>query len=277
MDLSIFPDGIDLKYVINEEEKSAESYTFHRPNFKVSEDDFFLDIKDVARYRVSNGRTIRVNPYDNADEDSINLFIEGSVLGALLHQRGLLPFHGSSFSYKGKGILICGRSGAGKSSVTAAFHQQGAVFINDDISPLSVSDKETRILPVKTRIKLWNDSLGKLNINADNLNRIRPQLDKFYLPIEKTPGLDHKLDYVFILHSHQQDNYSACKLNGAEKFSILRQHIYRKVYLKGMPKTQKNYFQKLFLLAKEVPVISIKRPFICDIQDTMRFIEKEIL
>jgi len=277
MDLSMLSEEIDLKYEIDEPEVSSDSYILSRPHFKVKEDDFFLDVKNVAQYRVRKGQTIRVNPYDNADEDSVNLFLEGSVLGALLHQRGLLPFHGSSFSYKEKGILVCGHSGAGKSSVTAAFHQQGASFINDDITPVSVSDMETRILPIKTRIKLWHDSLDKLNISADNLNRIRPQLDKFYLPVEKGTGSDHKLDYIFVLQSHQEDEYSASELNGIEKYNVLRKQIYRKVYLKGMPETEKTYFKQLFILAKRVPVIRIMRPAICEIIDTMRFIEKNIL
>ena len=277
MDLSIFPENIDVKYGENEIAIDDLFYTFSRPHFKVSENDFFLDVKDVAQYRVRDGLNIQVNPYENADEESVTLFLEGSVLGALLHQRGIIPFHGSSFSYKGKGILVCGSSGAGKSAVTASFHQQGAVFINDDITPLSFSDDGIRILPIKTRIKLWNDSLDKLKINPYDLNRIRPQMDKFYLPIEKAPGLDYKLDFIFILQSHQKKEYLACKLNGIEKFNVLRRQIYRKVYLKGMPAMERKYFKDLFLLAKSVPVIRIIRPAICDIHDTMSFIEKEIL
>ena len=112
MNLSNLSQDIHIKYQKGEPEL-AGSYIFSRPHFKIKEDDFFLDIKNVACYRVQNGQTIWINPYENADENSVDLFLEGSVLGALLHQRGILPFHGSSFLYKEKGIMICGHSGVG--------------------------------------------------------------------------------------------------------------------------------------------------------------------
>ena len=42
--------------------------------------------------------------------------------------------------------MICGHSGTGKSSVTAAFCQEGAIFINDDITPVAVAGSKTTIL-----------------------------------------------------------------------------------------------------------------------------------
>jgi hypothetical protein len=272
MNLSILSENINIKYH-EEEPQFSNSYIYERPHFKIEEDDFFLNIKDVARYRVCNGQTIWVNPYKEADEKSVNLFLEGSVLGAVLHQRGLLPFHASSFKFKDKGIIVCGVSGAGKSSVTAAFCQKEGVFINDDISPVSVSGSEITILPVKTKIKLWKDTLKKLKISEENLSNIRPEIDKFYLPVEKKINEQYKLDCIFVLSSHQKDEYIARELNGLEKYNVLRKQIYKRIYLKGMPETEKKYFKQLFLLAKNVPVISITRPAICNIHNTMDFIK----
>ena len=261
------------------EEKCVEpeSCIYSCPQLKINELDFFLDIKNVARYRVSDGQKIEVFPYENADKESVCLFPEGSAMGAVLHQRGLLPFHGSSFVYKGKGIMICGHSGIGKSSVTAVFCREGSNFINDDITPVAVSDSTTTILPLKTRIKLWYDSLRKLEIDFNQLQRIRPDLDKFYLPMEKRAASEHKLDHIFILSSHQKDVFLAMELEGMRKYNALRQQIYRRIYLKGMPETEKKYFRQLFSVAANVRVTYIIRPQVCDIQETSHFIEKEIV
>ncbi|MFA6713518.1 MAG: hypothetical protein WCR82_06540 [Bacteroidales bacterium] len=275
MNFSILSDTINVKYEGNKIE-SSDSYIYTRPHFKIKEDDFFLDIKNVARYRVQEGQTILVDPYENADKESVKLFLDGSALGALLHQRGILPFHSSSFLYKDKGIMVCGDSGAGKSSLTAAFFQQGASFINDDITPVSISDPEITIIPVKTQMKLWDDSLNKLNIDSNNLLRIRPKLNKFYLPMDKNIS-EHRLDQIFILSIHNKDEFMAIELKGIDKYNVLRNQIYRKVYLRGMPEIQKKYFKQLFLLAKNIPVIRVTRPNICEIDDTMRFIEKKII
>nr|WP_321487015.1 hypothetical protein [uncultured Draconibacterium sp.] len=70
--------------------------------------------------------------------------------------------------------MICGRSGVGKSSVTAAFCQNGAKYINDDISSMKIDSSKTVILPYKTRIRLWDDTLEKLEIENNELEKIRP-------------------------------------------------------------------------------------------------------
>ena len=267
--------GIDIKKE-TQGIGEPESCLFSRPHFKINESDFYLDVKNVARYRVQNGRQVSILPYEGVDQESIELFLEGSALGAVLHQRGMLPFHGSSFAYRGKGVLVCGHSGVGKSSVTAAFCRQDAVFINDDITPVSISGSNPMILPLKTRIKLWDDSLRTFEIDSEPLRRIRPGMDKFYLPVEDRVTSEHPLDYIFILCVHNQDEFQATELDGMAKYNALRRQVYRRVYLRGMPETEKTYFRQLFALAANVRVVRIIRPRICDIHETRRFIEQEI-
>ena len=272
MNLTVFP-GVKKK---NSELNEPEVCLFSRPHLKINESDFFLDIKNVARYRVQNGETMLYSPYEGADEASINLFLEGSALGALLHQRGIIPFHGSSFVYKGRGITLCGRSGTGKSSITAAFCQQGARFINDDITPINITNSKAIIIPIKTRIKLWDDALLNLKIENNNLQRIRPELNKFYLPMKKNPDSEFLLHHIFVLYSHNNDEFEAKELSGIAKYNALRHQIYRRIYLKGMPATEKKYFTQLFSLANKTKITAIKRPKECDIRDAMCFVEKQI-
>nr|WP_319573298.1 hypothetical protein [uncultured Draconibacterium sp.] len=172
--------------------------------------------------------------------------------------------------------MICGRSGVGKSSVTAAFCQNGAKYINDDISPMKIDLSKTVILPYKTRIKLWDDTLEKLEIENNELEKIRPEIEKFYLKMRKENYSDFDLNQIFILNIRNKEASEANVLNGIQKYNALRKQIYRKVYLKGMPETEKEYFKQLFLLATKVKVTSIERPQISNIYDTMRFIEEQI-
>jgi hypothetical protein len=243
---------------------------------QVDEDDFYLNVIDVASYRVKNGNSVQVFAHEKADLASIKLFLNGSVLGAVLHQRGILPFHGSCFQYEQKGILICGQSGAGKSSVTAAFCQSGAVFINDDITPVEITESETNIIPIKTRIKLWDDSIKKLEIENDDFDKIRPCLDKFYLPNAEEFQSKQALHHIFILIQHNKEEFESHELEGMAKYNVLRQQIYRKMYLKGMPERQKAYFKQLLLLAKNVKVTRIMRPQIAAITATMEYIKQEL-
>lgn len=246
------------------------------PTFQVKGNEFFMEINRIARYLVLNGKEIFIDPHDQADHASVNLFLTGSAFGALLHQRSMLPLHGSSFIYNGKGVVICGASGAGKSSVVASFCQKGGIFINDDITPLNVTDNKTTIVPIFTRIKLWDDTLEKLKLTSSNLEKIRPTIEKFYLPVNESCIEEKQFDQLYILGTHNNEEFIVKELNGIEKYNAIRHQIYRKMYLKGMPDTEKSYFRQLLKLSAQITVKLIIRPKICDISDTMLFIGKEI-
>jgi hypothetical protein len=246
------------------------------PGFQVNETMFFMEVNQVARYLVRNGKEVFIYPLEQADAASIHLFLAGSVFGALLHQQCLLPLHGSSFNYNGKGIVICGRSGVGKSSVVAAFCQNGGTFINDDITPLQISDDRTTIVPIKTRLKLWDDTLDKLKIQNNHFERIRPSMDKFYLPTTDSLTKEQILNQLIILNTYNKDEFCVSELTGLEKYNSIQNQIYRKIYLKGMRETEKVYFKQLLKLSMHITVKRVTRPRICNINDTMEFIRKEI-
>ncbi|MFT5964463.1 MAG: hypothetical protein ACI9L6_001201 [Flavobacterium sp.] len=275
MNLS-FPIDIEkINFSINALEAISNPH-FTCSTMQVNEDDFYLDIHEVASYRVREGNEVQIFAHEKSDLASIQLFLNGSILGAILHQRAILPFHGSCFELSGKGILLCGVSGAGKSSVTAAFCQDGATFINDDITPVEINELATTIIPIKTRIKLWDDSLKKLKIKNTNFDKIRPTLDKFYIPFEKNYQKQQVLNHVFILGKHNKKDLEALELEGMTKFNVLRAQIYRKLYLKGMPKTEKVYFEQLFKLAKTVRVTQVLRPEDAPISTTMKYIKQQL-
>lgn len=270
-----FPfEGVEVAYSRNVVKPSFPILS--RPYLEIGEHEFYLDVRDVAHYTSSHGEKVCIVPYEGADVNSIQLFLAGSVFGSILHQRGLLPFHGSSFEYNEKGIIICGTAGAGKSSVTASFCQNGSCFINDDITPIQVDETGITIVPIKSRIKLWDDALLKLKIKNENFEKIRPKINKFYLPTQDTSTIKQPLTHVFILRNHNKDEFVVNELHGMAKHNALRNQIYRKMYLKGMPETEKSYFKQLFQIAKNIRVTQITRPAICTITDAMDCIKKEI-
>jgi hypothetical protein len=249
---------------------------YSTPVLQINESDLKLTIENVATYRVQNGHNIQINPFSNADPSSIQLFLNGSAFGALLHQRGIIPFHGCSFELNKKGIILCGYSGAGKSSVTAAFCQKEARFINDDITPVTIGESGIRIVPIRTRIKLWEDALTVLAIEAENLEKIRPSMPKFYVPVENNCQDKLKLSTLIVLGIHDNDRYEVMRPAGMEKFNLLRSHIYRRIYLKGMPKAERNLFSQLLKLSQSVEVLHILRPKASSIHATMEFIREQL-
>jgi hypothetical protein len=62
-------------------------------------------------------------------------FLEGTVL-TLLGQRYLTPLHAACVNLSDRGVLLCGDSGAGKSSLSYACARRGWTFVADDSSSL---------------------------------------------------------------------------------------------------------------------------------------------
>src|SRR5512133_2921112 len=102
--------------------------------------DYALQVKGLADFYACDGREVEYAPAEGADPNSIELYMNGSVYGAILHQRQILPFHSSSFIYKDTAVMICGDARAEKSSLTASFCLNGAEFLTDDVTPVIFRD-----------------------------------------------------------------------------------------------------------------------------------------
>ena len=111
------------------------------------------------------------------------LFLMGSVMGALLHQRDYLPLHGSAIKTENGAALFLGTSSIGKSTIAAGFQKRGYPILADDLCAVAM-DKDSRaiVLPGFPRLKLWADALKKLEVPAADLLRVRvdESFDKFF-------------------------------------------------------------------------------------------------
>jgi hypothetical protein len=165
----------------------------------ISQHEFSMEVEKVGSFYACNGSEVEYTPAKGATRASLELYLNGSVYGAILHQRGILPLHGSSFAWHGSGIMLCGESGAGKSSLTAAFCMAGAEFLTDDVTPIVICDGKPFILPLSDCIKLWKDSLLQLNREKSGLTAICPGQEKYYFPMEKGNHRSFPLHRVFII------------------------------------------------------------------------------
>ena len=99
--------------------------------WKTAPDCFQLGIEGIATLQASNGNEIVVDAAQDANPKDIGTYILGSVMGALLHQRRVLPLHASAVEIDGYAVLFAGVSGAGKSTLAAALNQKGYRLITD--------------------------------------------------------------------------------------------------------------------------------------------------
>lgn len=225
--------------------------------YQATEAALWLHVPNVARFLISNGNQITIDPVKGVDEDSIRVFILGSCMGALLMQRDLFLLHGNAIKIGNQCISFVGHSGAGKSTLSAAFFKRGYSILADDVCAVGL---DGQVRPSFPQIKLWFDAAKQLNIDTQALRRIRPLLEKFAVPLadqfhrEALP-----LKMVYVLHAHNKNEFNMTAMTGMQKLQPLRVNTYRKNYLKGLAK-DRGHFKQCAQIASQIGVARINRP-----------------
>ena len=191
---------------------------------QVAASEYLLNIPGVARFYVSAGNQVRVEPAANAPARDLSVYLLGSVFGALCHQNGLLPLHASSVEAGGAVTAFLGDSGAGKSTLAACLQRRRYRIVSDDICVLDGS----RVIPVAGWLKLWRASLDHLGRKPDERNRVYTAEDKYrlYLPVgaAEPPALAN-----LIILARSSDPYalaSLVPLSAGEAIAQMLEFIY---------------------------------------------------
>lgn len=158
-----------------------------RNGFFSSRSGGLLDVSGVARYRIDEGRRITVEPYSTGSERHIRLYLLGSALGALLHQRRLLPLHANAMNLGGRAVAFMGKSGAGKSTMAAWFHDRGSSVLADDVCVVTLGEGgEPMAHPGIPRLRLWRDALEASGRSADAHEHAFDDADKYNVPTRQS-------------------------------------------------------------------------------------------
>ncbi len=222
---------------------------------------FRLAIDGVAGYLVTGGREIVVEPAAGADEASVRVFLLGSAMGALLHQRGLLPLHASAIEHGGRAIAFAGHSGQGKSTLAAAFHRAGYRVLADDVCAVRVEDGgPPMVYPAYPELKLWADAIDKLEIDPEGLARARPQLEKSCLPTgEALAQQPLPISRLYLLSTTNTDELELRPIDGMAKLEALSRHTYRRRFLDGLGGKQ-DHFKLCVAVSRHARVTRVVRP-----------------
>jgi hypothetical protein len=222
---------------------------------------FLMNIDTVARYLVTDGQKIVIEPAPDVQDNEVRLFLLGSVLAALLHQRGLLVLHGSAIATPAGAVIFVGHSGAGKSTLAAAFHQRGYPVLADDVCMVNLDEQGIPIVyPAFPQIKLWADTLNKLGQNTETLQKVRPELEKYALPLhEAFKQTALRVYAVYHLTQHNKLVFEFERLEQAKKFQVLSLNTYRQHFLSGLG-TRATHFRHVSAVANHARVGRVTRP-----------------
>ncbi len=216
----------------------------------------WLHIPDIAKFLVTGGHTITVDPAPGIDADSVRVFLLGSGLGAALFQRGFLVLHGNAVQVGDACMCALGYSGAGKSTLAAGFWRRGYPILADDVIAV---DHDCRAMPGFPRIKLWQDSAERLNVDTAPLRRVRPATHKFNLPVAPPADAPLPIRWIYILDSHNEPDLRLEPITGLARFAPLHNNTYRVRFLDGMA-LKADHLKLCGQLAGRVRLVKVTRP-----------------
>jgi hypothetical protein len=253
--------SVDVTIGIDHVSDHLDQVTTSGVLFESNGKEFLLRLPNVGKFLVKNGSQILVDPKPNATPEEIRLFLQGSVFGALMHQRGFLPLHGSAVEIPGGAMLILGHSASGKSTLTASLTQTGFPFIADDIAAIKEGPSgQCFVFRGIPHIKLWEDVRERLFPDG-SYQKVRPQIEKFRIPVPRMDESDDpiRIETIVCLTTKNMAGISHQLLKGAEKIPVLRNHIFRDQIVAGSAMLA-NHFSLLEKLARQVRLYNLERP-----------------
>jgi hypothetical protein len=220
----------------------------------------FFHEKLGIRFYAKDGNEIVVDRNYYSDPGKVSVYLLGSILGAVLYMRGLIPLHASAILTDKGAVLFAGASGAGKSTLAHALQQRGYPALADDVAPVRTIDAQPCLYPGYAEFKLWQESLNFTQMDGKNLPRVRDSFEKYYVDFLRKPeAKPYRICKIYHLSVHNDDQLlTLVKTGSTDRLRIVKNCVYRPSYAKGLKK-EADHFLAMVGLA-HLPLSTIKRP-----------------
>jgi hypothetical protein len=231
------------------------------PSWQRSGDDFLLRVPRVARILISDGRSVTVDIDPEATADDASVFVLGSSVGIVHHQRGALALHGACVAKDGRAMIVCGASGRGKSTTAAALCQRGYTLVADDISVIGSNDGGVpTVWPDGRQLKLWRRSIDGLKLDDRIGEVVRPGFEKYFVAPGDAVTDPPLLTAIYVLDSNAAvSGVSIEDVGVATAMRILDNQAYRPRLRHELSSPQARFAQSAAVL-RHARVFAFERP-----------------
>ena len=217
-----------------------------------------LHVEGVARYLVTDGNDVRIEPLGNDHADAAS-FVAGMPLTVLLQQRGVATLHAAAVQSAGGAVLLLGRSGHGKSSLAAALVERGHALLADDVTGVVLNDGRATALPAFASLRLWTQTLEKMRSSPTVRSRVRHGLEKYWVEASRACAQPLPVRAAFVLTPHHGAGIDVAPVPSNSTFWQLLEHTHRKGALKALGQ-RPAHFRIVAAMARQVPMLLVRRP-----------------
>ena len=226
-----------------------------------------LTIDQIARYAITDGSTITIDREADVPDANVRLYLLGSAMGILLHQRGLLPLHANAVEIDGQAYAFTGASGAGKSTLAAWFHDHGHRIIADDVCAISFDqDQSPFVAPGLPRLRLWREALERSGRDAAAFERSYAgddSWDKFDVPLPHGSTIPGPVPLAGIYVLVKGNALEIARLQGIEAIEAMFANTYRGVHVPEFGDVGQHW-RSCVRLASHTPTFQLIRPWDLD-------------
>jgi hypothetical protein len=132
-------------------------------SFAKLDNNYLLRFPEIADFLVSaDGNAVRCYPESNIPLETIRHLLVDQVLPLLLSQLGRVVLHASAVVLPAGAVAFLGKTGLGKSTLTAYLCEQGFPLVTDDCLLLEEQGTQLIAIPSYAGIRLWPDTLSVL-------------------------------------------------------------------------------------------------------------------
>lgn len=231
----------------------------------------------AAQYYIEHGRKIIVEPEENANMDLVCSMILSAGLCLVLLQRNEPVMHGSAIAIDNEAVMICGESGAGKSTITLELLKRNVGFLADDTVRLRIEPSGVFAEPTYPQQKLCRDQVEKYDFATEKLRYVDEFRDKFAL-MRRDIYVDKAMPLacmIILKKSRDSEKVFSKQLSGQEFLTALIDNLYLSDTYKNITGVPIELMQKFIMLATHVKIYEVYRPAEGDtVKDVLAEIDK---
>lgn len=249
-----------------------------KEKFFISPTEYLIHLP-ICSYYVKDGTSITIELKENADLPSVRLFLLTNAMAAVLHQRNKVALHAGAIQTEKGLVVICGESGAGKSTTISALQQKGYKIFVDDVLVLEKNEEHVVGVAAYPTLKLWDDTIEKLALGVmPEEQKLRESVNKYRVSFQED-FTTKTIPIYKIFYLHKEDattSIEIIKKDGLEAFKILFSQLYRTSMINDN-QSQAILFERLNQVINQTELIEIVRPTNGNsIEGIVQIIEKEI-
>lgn len=248
--------GLDADVFIREADLSG--YGISEGCYRIDEQSIIVSLAAVGTFRISEGTYVDVQPHPSCTLSNLGVYLMGTCMGAILHQRDYMPLHGSCVTNGQQSVLIIGDSGAGKSTLAAEFLSKGWKLVTDDVCAVFDVDGTPMVQSGYPSQKLWQDSLQRYALTDDvHSLYFSEKREKFGVNVAGSFFRGTCPLNMIVRLILTQSPCSISSVDGITRLDQLMQNTYR-IFMVP-PKHRQRHFQRCAALGEKVPMVLLTR------------------